>query len=192
MKNQNSSKHKMRTSLLWVALFAFFIFGCSSAPVEKAQMPSADEIANGNVENGLKLFMGNIHLENGGPPCMGCHSVADNGILGGGALGPNLTNITAEKSEAEILGLLSNTGSFISPVMLPIYTDHPLTTQEQSDLLAFMKSSAGQPETDKEWLVIVISILGTIGVAIAFGIIYRDRLRNVRRAMVRKAEKELL
>ena len=136
--------------------------------------------------------MGYAHLENEGPPCMGCHSVGDHGLLGGGALGPNLTNISTERSDDEIIGVLSNTGTVISPVMQPIYAVDPLTTQEQADLLVFMKSSAGEPETDKELLVLGISILGTVGAAVVLGFVYRNRLRSVRRVLVDKAEKELL
>jgi hypothetical protein len=123
---------------------------------------------------------------------MGCHSVGENGLLGGGALGPDLTNISTERSDDEIIGLLSNTGTVISPVMQPIYAVDPLTAEEQADLLAFMKSSAGEPETDKELLVLGISILGTLGAAVVLGFVYRNRLRSVRRALVNKAEKELL
>ena len=188
-----SGKLKERISFLFIVFLVFFLVGCGSAPeVKTAQPVSAEMIANANVENGRKLFMGYAHFEHEGPPCMGCHSVGENGLLGGGALGPNLTNISAERSDEEIIGVLSNTGSVISPVMRPIYETDPLTAQEQADLLAFMKASVGEPETDRELLVFGISIIGTIGVAIVFGFIYRNRLRSVRRALVNKAEKELL
>ena len=136
--------------------------------------------------------MGYAHFEHEGPPCMGCHSVGENGLLGGGALGPDLTNISTERSDAEILGLLSNTGTVISPVMQPIYVTDPLTAEEQADLLAFMKASVGEPETDREVLVLAISIVGTVGAAIVLGFVYRNRLRRVRAALVNKAQKELL
>jgi len=188
-----SGKLKERIPLLSIVFLLFLLVGCGSAPeAETAQPASAEAIANGDVENGRKLFMGYAHFEHKGPPCMGCHSVGDNGILGGGALGPNLTNVSAERSDDEIIGILSNTGLVISPVMKPIYETDPLTEDEQADLLAFMKSSVGQPEAEKELLVFGISILGTIGAAIVLGFIYRNRLRSVRRALVNKAEKELL
>jgi hypothetical protein len=123
---------------------------------------------------------------------MGCHSVGENGILGGGALGPNLTNITTERSDVELASILSNYGWNNSPVMEPIYNTHPLTESEQADLIAFMKSSVGEPETDRELLVLGISILATIGAAIVLGFVYRNRLRSVRRALVNEAQKELL
>jgi len=184
---------KERIYLLVIVCLTFLLFGCGAASeIETAQPASAEAIANGNIENGRKLFMGYVHLEHEGPPCMGCHSVGENGLLGGGALGPNLTNISTERSDEEIIGVLSNTGTVISPVMQPIYETDPLTEQEQADLLAFIKASVGEPETDRELLVFGISILGTIGAAIMFGFIYRNRLRSVRRALVNKAEKELL
>ncbi len=192
MINRNSNL-KERIHLLSIVLLLFLLVGCGATPEQEiAQPASAEAIANGDVENGRKLFMGYAHFEHEGPPCMGCHSVGDNGILGGGALGPNLTNVSTERSDDEIVGVLSNTGSVISPVMKPIYETDPLTEEEQADLLAFMKSSVGEPEADKELLVFGISILGTIGAAIVLGFIYRNRLRSVRRAMVNKAEKELL
>ena len=192
LKNKNGISKKL-IPLLLIMLLVSLLVGCgSTSDIQSAQPASAEAIANGDVENGRKLFMGYAHLEHEGPPCMGCHSVGENGLLGGGALGPNLTNISAERSDEEIIGVLSNTGSVISPVMKPIYETDPLTAEEQADLLAFMKASVGEPETDRELLVFGISILGTIGAAIVFGFIYRNRLRSVRRALVNKAQKELL
>ena len=188
-----SGKLKERTNILVIVSLTFLLFGCGAAPEDKSVQPaSAEAIANGNLENGRKLFMGYAHFEHEGPPCMGCHSVGENGILGGGALGPNLTNITTERSDAEIIGVLSNAGSVISPVMQPIYADTPLTEEEQADLLAFMKSSAGEPETDRELLVLGISIIGAFVAAVILGFVYRNRLRSVRRALVNEAQKELL
>lgn len=190
---KHSRKYEERTIFLLIVLLTFLLFGCTSVTEQKAAQPaSAEAIANGNADNGRDLFMGYTHLENAGPPCMGCHSVGENGILGGGALGPNLTNISTQRNDVEIIGFLSNTGTKVSPVMEPIYADHPLTAQEQTDLLAFMKSSAGQPETDMELLVLGVSILGTFGAAGVIGFVYRNRLRRVRKAMVDKAQKELL
>ena len=123
---------------------------------------------------------------------MGCHSVGENGLLGGGAMGPDLTNVSTRRNDAEILGILSNTGTDISPVMQPIYVTDPLTAEEQADLLAFMKSSIGQPESDKELLVLGISIVGFFGAVGVLGFVYRNRLRSIRSALVNKAQKELL
>ncbi|MBL8076905.1 MAG: cytochrome c [Anaerolineales bacterium] len=188
-----SDKNKKHFPLLLMMLLLSLLMGCGSAhEIQTAEPVSAEMIANANVENGRKLFMGYAHFQHEGPPCMGCHSVGENGLLGGGAMGPDLTNVSTRRSDAEILGIMSNMGTDNSPVMQPIYATDPLTVEEQADLLAFMKSSVGQPEADKELLVFGISIIGTFAAAIILGFIYRNRLRSVRRALVNKAEKELL
>lgn len=151
---------------------------------------SAQSFSAGNVQTGQKLFMGNLHFQNGGPPCMGCHNIGENGLLGGGAMGPDLTNVSARRSETEISGIMSNTGPATSPVMQPIYGDAPLTVEEQADLLAFIKASAGQPEANRELLVIGISVAGFVAAAVLLGFVYRGRLRSVRRSLVKKAQAE--
>lgn len=179
--------------LLPILLFAFFLFGCSSASENTpAQPASAQEIAAGNIENGRKLFMGYAHFQNDGPPCMGCHSVGENGLLGGGAMGPNLTDVSSRRSNTALASILSNYGPELSPVMQPIYTAHPLTVDEQADLIAFLLSSKGQPESDKELIVIGISLFGSMAATVVIGFFYRGRMRGARRPLVNKAQKELL
>lgn len=155
------------------------------API--ARPVSAEQIATGDVENGRALFMGYTHFENDGPPCMGCHNVGGNGLLGGGALGPDLTNITEEREQSDILSVITNYGWPVSPVMQPIYTDHPLTGKEQADLIAFLNSSVGEPEADREPVVIGISLAGFAAATAGLGFVYRGRLRGVRRSLVQKA-----
>ena len=180
-----------RPCILLIVMLAFWLFGCGPAPEgSSAETVSAKAITDGNVDHGRDLFMGYAHFENEGPPCMGCHSVGENGLLGGGAMGPDLTNLSSQRSQTEILAVLSNTGRKISPVMRPIYSDHPLTWEEQVDLLAFLESSVGQTEVDRELLVLGISIAGFFAAVGVLGFVYRNRLRSVRRAMVNKAQKE--
>lgn len=194
---------KGRNILLFIAFLAIPLIGWNALPESASigvfgnnrnsrtatmQSISAQATPAGDVENGRDLFMGNHHLENGGPPCMGCHNVGENGLLGGGAMGPDLTNVSTRRSQTEILGILSNTGSVISPVMQPIYADTPLTAQEQADLLAFMEASVGQPESDKELLVFSISLAGFVAALVVIGVVYRNRLRGVRRSLIKKAQ----
>jgi len=187
MKNK-SDLSTIRAYLLLIVFLTFLLYGCGAASERKSVEPtSAEAIAAGNVKNGQDLFMGYAHFENDGPPCMGCHSVGENGLLGGGSMGPDLTNIFSQRSQTEILAVLSNTGRKISPVMRPIYTDHPLTWEEQVHLLAFLETSVGQPESDKELLVIGISLAGFVAAVMLLGFVYRGRLRGVRKALVKTA-----
>jgi mono/diheme cytochrome c family protein len=191
--SNSSDKSKKQKALLFIVSLVFLLVGCGSGPEAKITQPaSAEAVANGNVENGRRLFMGYTHFEYEGPPCMGCHSVGENGLLGGGALGPDLTNVSTQRSQDELVSFLSNSGATISPVMKPIFTEHPLTESEQADLIAFMKSSVGEPKTDRELWVFGISIVGTLGAILVLGFVYRNRLRSVRRALVNEAQKELL
>ena len=188
-----NDRFKTRTSFLLIAFFAFFLCGCGSASERKTTQPvSAPAIAAGSAENGQNLFMGYVHFQNDGPPCMGCHSVGENGLLGGGAMGPNLTDVSSRRSNTALASILSNYGPELSPVMQPIYTAHPLTVDEQADLIAFLLSSKGQPESDKELIVIGISLFGSMAAALVIGFFYRGRMRGARRPLVNKAQKELL
>lgn len=191
MKN-HGDRYKKRTNLWWAAVFVLFLFGCSSAPVIQTQPVSVQAIANGSVANGRDLFMGNVHFQNGGPPCMGCHNVGNNGLLGGGVMGPDLTDVSGAVNQTGLISVLSNFGPKISPVMQPIYTQHPLTVKEQADLISFLNASDKQVEVDKESIVVVLSLAGFVAAVIVLGVVYRGRLRGVRKALVNKAQEELL
>lgn len=192
MSNRSVSS-KNQIVIVFILFLVFLLVGCAPASQQETLEPaSVSGVVSADAENGRKLFMGYAHFENEGPPCMGCHNIGENGLLGGGALGPDLTNVSKERSYAEMASILSNFGFTSSPVMEPIYDEHPLTNKEQKDLIAFMQASVGEPAPDKELLVLGVSILATIGAAVVLGFIYRNRLRSVRAAMVKEAEKELL
>lgn len=133
--------------------------------------------------------MGYVHFQNDGPPCMGCHSVGNNGLLGGGAMGPDLTDVFSRRSQTALASILSNYGPELSPVMVPIYTEHPMTVSEQADLMAFLTASSGQTETNKESIVVGISLAGSVAAALLIGFLYRGRMRGARRPLVEKAIK---
>ena len=184
-------RFKVQTALVLVASLAIFLTGWNTLP--KAARSNVSTTGNAgfpaeDVARGQKLFMGYLHFENGGPPCMGCHNVGQNGLLGGGAMGPDLTNVSTKRSPEEIASILSNSGPTISPVMQPIFSEHPLTQGEQDDLIAFLNASVGQRESNKEITVIGISFAGFVAAVVVLGFVYRNRLRGVRKALVRKAQ----
>lgn len=197
---KRSGRLKGRIALLFVVLLAIPLIGWNvfpksggSPPISSALPSTSDQDSPAlSIEQGRQLFMGNIHFKNEGPPCMGCHNVGQNGLLGGGAMGPDLTNVSTKRSQDEIASILSNSGATISPVMQPILAEHPLTESEQTDLIAFLNASVGQPESNKEFLVIAISLAGFMAAVVVLGFVYRNRLRGVRKALVNKAQKELL
>lgn len=184
-------RSKAQASFLFVVLLALFLSGCipTSGNIT-AQPVSVPAIDKGNIENGRNLFLGRVHFKYSGPPCMGCHSVGNNGLLGGGAMGPNLTDVSARLNQTELISILSNFGPKISPVMEPIYTEHPLTVSEQADLIVFLNASSGEAETDKELIVVALSLAGFAAGVVLLGIIYRGRVRGVRAPLVRKAREQ--
>ncbi len=202
MRN-HSGIFKGRLVFLFVAFLAIPLFGWTTLPkpassdaLENSRAPgivvqqsnSAQAPSIGNVETGQKLFMGNLHFRNGGPPCMGCHNIGSNGLLGGGAMGPDLTNVSTRRSQEEVASILSTSGPTISRVMQPIFTEHPLTESEQADLIAFLNASVGEPESNKEVTVIGISLAGFVAAVALLGFVYRDRLRGVRKPLLKKAQ----
>ncbi len=114
---------------------------------------------------------------------MSCHNVNNIGLLGGGTLGPDLTNISQKYGDS---GLAKFLGDIPSPVMKPIYSTHPLTSQEQADLRAFLMSSTGPPSKNKTLWLISLSMAGLAGVGGLFGFLYRNRFRGMRRTLVKK------
>jgi mono/diheme cytochrome c family protein len=141
-------------------------------------------LPQGNAANGEAIFLGYSPLKNGAPFCIGCHRIDDTGLLGGGTLGPDLSNAYTVYGEAGLDGILSNL-PFLT--MRPIYANNSFTDQEKADLLAFMKSVAGEPTVDKEPVIIGISLAGFLVIMLAFAIVWRNRIRSVRKQLVEHA-----
>jgi len=136
----------------------------------------------GDPDRGEALFAGIIHLQNGGPPCLGCHSADNVGLLGGGVMGPDLTQVAARYGR----GLQAALAGIAWPTMAPIFARHPVTQQEQADLLAFLQAESGQQPTNREVPVLALSLAGLVGALIAIGFVWRHRLRGVRRPLVER------
>ncbi len=137
----------------------------------------------GNSHTGERLFRGLLIPKNRGPACMSCHNVSGAAALGGGTLGPDLTRTYIKFGEAGTSALLA---SLPFPVMRPIYQDHPLTSEEQADLKSFFREMAKRRPVDKTPEVAAITGVGFIVFLILIAVIWRNRLRAVREALVKK------
>jgi len=155
--------------------------GATGAP-PLAQAPATVPLS-GDPNRGEALFMGNIHLRNDGPPCMGCHSIDSAGALGGGAMGPDLTLAFAKYGDA---GLASILATIPMTTMKPIFTDHPLALEEQADLRAFIEASSSQPQANREALILALSLAGFVAAMILAGLVWRRRLHGVRRPLLER------
>ncbi|MDE3180782.1 MAG: c-type cytochrome [Acidobacteriota bacterium] len=142
----------------------------------------------GSASRGEALFSGDVHLQNGGPACKACHSIAGIGFPNGGTLGPNLTGVYKKLG---IHGMQVSMKTLYFRVMTPIYDPHPLTLQEQSDLIAFFKEAGAQ--TPPRWDTQIVALIAFIGFLILLavsGFAWRDRIKPVRKTLVERAMRQ--
>lgn len=139
----------------------------------------------GDATAGKAYFVGDQRFSNGGPHCISCHSVAGLGSLGGGNLGPDLTNSGFTQSEAAFASFISAPST---QTMNSIWSSTPLTAQEQADLYAFLSKAAVQQREPSALLQIAVLAIVGAAVLIALANIYwGKRLRGVRKPMVERA-----
>jgi len=135
---------------------------------------------------GKALFTGLAHFQNGGPPCITCHSVSSLPYPKGGTLGPDLTGSFAILGPE---GMDAALETLFFPTMVPIYDTRPLTADEQRNLKAFLaQAGVGAPPTNVTPVIVstaIVAFLFLLGLA---GVIWRDRLRDTRRMLVQTAQ----
>lgn len=151
-------------------LVAFFQSGGSAAA------PAAPA-AVGDPQRGKNLFTGKQAMLNGGPNCIACHSTVDVTSLGGGTLGPELTNVL-QRYGGEA-GMASALAGLPFPTMQGVFLNKPLDVQEQADLLAYF-IQVNQKVPAKANLVYWFWIGGGIGALVFFVLmaIYWPRQRQ--------------
>lgn len=142
---------------------------------------SAIALPLGDPQHGRTLFTGGVALENGGPPCISCHSATGIGPLGGGTLGPDLTNVYERYGDA---GLPTTLQNLPFPTMQGVFGDKPLTEDEAADLFAFFAQTNQSTARAVNYTFLFISLAG-FGLLILLGrIIWRRRLKAVRKPLL--------
>jgi mono/diheme cytochrome c family protein len=138
-----------------------------------------------DIALGKQIFLGQRRLANGGPACMSCHTLGTLNGLGGGHLGPDLTN------EMERLGSRTGATAWLTAppttTMQAVFSKHPLNRDEILPLLAAIDDAGhrAQPETNAATLT--FSGLGFSGMLIGLVVLqvaWRGRMRSVRRSVV--------
>jgi mono/diheme cytochrome c family protein len=156
-------------------------------PTVEEPTPDAVVVAvvPGDASVGKSFFEGTNRFENGGPPCLACHSIAGIGALGGGALGPDLTGAYDKFGADGIASILATTPF---QTMAPIFADRPLTEQEQIHLAEFLGQAAVSSRTAAS--VGQLALLAAVGAAsllVVMRFIWRKRLKEVRRPMLARS-----
>jgi mono/diheme cytochrome c family protein len=140
----------------------------------------------GNPETGKELFTGVVRFQNGGPPCMACHSVAGIGALGGGQLGPDLTEVVARYGGAAAVD--SFVAGTPTPTMKAVWSQHPLTPEERANVVGFLtQAGVSQRPVQAIWQLTGLAVLGLVILLALAAFNWQKRLRfGVRRPMVAK------
>ena len=141
-----------------------------------------------NADAGRDLFIGKLALKNGGPACLSCHNASSVGLIGGGTVGKDLTTAYSTLGETAIGSLLKTTPF---PMMKEIYTAKPLTDEEITSVVAFLKSASSAPSTTSQNPSLFL-IIGGISALLIIGIfqwLWRGRLSGVRRPLVKGGSK---
>lgn len=142
--------------------------------------------ATGDPVRGESLFEGSERFENKGPSCLSCHSVAGVGALGGGRLGPDLTDSYERFGGAQ--GLRATLEAMPFPTMAPIFSNHPLTDDEIDDLVAFLETTADeQEEANSAGKLIGFSTAAAVVMVVGGVAIWRRRLPDVRKDLVNRS-----
>lgn len=136
-----------------------------------------------DVQAGRNVFTGTTRLDAQGPACVACHHVPNVGRLGGGTLGPDLTQVITRLRGRQSLGAWLQAPA--TPVMRELFQGRRLTPAEIESLLALFEESATAPPVAPARQTFLA--LGTGGAALAltlFGWVWRNRFRSVRRPLV--------
>ncbi len=134
---------------------------------------------------GRDIFLGPHRLKAGGTSCVSCHSMYDTPSLGGGRLGPDLTNIYERlKGRKTLSAWLQAPGT---ETMQPIFKNHPLAEDEIHALVAYFESTTAERPADSSGGRVAFLLSGLIAAVVGIFFldnIWKHRFHSVRRALV--------
>ena len=150
-----------------------------------ASSPGAVALPAGDSARGEAFFTGATNLENGAPACISCHSTADVGTLGGGTLGPDLTNVHERYGEAGLTQTLQN---LPFPTMQGVFGERPLTDNEVADLFAYFARANQATAQALNYIFVVIGLVGFLVLLLISQLLWRKRLKEVRKPLLGEAK----
>ena len=150
-----------------------YLISVSPAKTDVATTETEEEVIPFNPSEeemliGRSLFSGVRGFENGGPSCISCHNVRNDSIVAGGSLAKDLTD-SYNRLGKEGIGSMITGLPF--PQMKMSYQNHPVTEEEATQIVAFLKEVGEQHYyhgvTSYQNTLL---IWGTIGAAVLMGI----------------------
>ncbi len=142
---------------------------------------SQPDLPEGDLASGEALFTGASRLQNGAPSCMSCHNTAGAGVLGGGTLGPDLTNVYGRYGG---LGLAATLKSLPFPSMEGVFIDKPLTDDEVGHLYTYFVQVDQTGAQPVNFNFVLIGLGGFVLLGILSQLTWRKRLTGVRIPLV--------
>jgi len=169
------------------ALLDYIEGGIAAAKPQAAGAALSDRpFTADDVSLGQQLFLGERSFENGGPACVSCHTLGTISGLGGGRLGPDLTNVF------DRLGGRNGLGAWLStpptPTMQSIFGKRPLQPEEILRLLAVIDDATNRSHPANRSSILKFFAFGFSGMLIGLALLqlaWRGRIRSVRRSIVR-------
>lgn len=160
-----------------------FIDGGAAAP-DTPTLPQRAATA-ADVAAGRDRYEGKRPLSRGGPPCVSCHHIESIGRLGGGTLGPDLTQ--AHRRLGGSSGIAKWLGNPPTRVMRSVFHLQPLSDEEAFTIAALLADESSR-QTDAARAPGRIFLAGGAGIALvalaSMGTVWRRRLTSVRRPLV--------
>ncbi|MCC6444353.1 MAG: cytochrome c [Armatimonadetes bacterium] len=138
-----------------------------------------------DIPDGQAIFIGRAKLAKGGPSCISCHSVAGIGLLGGGTLGPDLTQANLKYTNIELASIIKAPAF---PNMSRLFANRAVSDEEMVRLVAFLQSKKVLPP-DTAGPASGYLFIGALGAILSFGlagVIWRGRLLGVRKPLIRE------
>ena len=138
-----------------------------------------------DVGRGREVFRGVRPLDAGGAACLACHDIEGLEPMGGGTLGPNLTNVYERFGGRQ--GLESWLSAPPTPLMSSLYRTKPLSESEITALAAFFEDRAKDdtgPLGTRRGAFFLLGMAGTGLLLGLFHLVWRGRRQGVRRKLV--------
>ncbi len=139
----------------------------------------------GSPSVGRDLFTGGIRLQNGGPACASCHSIASIPFPNGGTMGPDLTRSYTKFGPDGMAAILE---TLFFPTMVPVFNTRALTSTEQLHLAAFFRTVASSPPPSGLTLQLgAIALVVFLVLFVLTWLVGRRRVLSVRRSLLERS-----
>lgn len=111
--------------------------GAVAAVKPPAAPPDTTKYSPESAAHGRALFYGTVRFASGAAPCVSCHNIRDESVLGGGKLALDLTAAYSKLGPAGIQAIIMNPPF---PVMKAALLKNPVDPSEVRDIISMLRS----------------------------------------------------